>query len=165
VLHGLRCLRTRIDGVSLLTNEAKRHVVGRDTDAILSGWFLAIPAITFCFLSLGALGLASGALQHKKLDSAVALLLAPAVLALLSAPGYLYGFATQHRWTRVGRNARLWIYSSLACGALAAAGATIASIPTGIGPILSVWSLALAVIFTLRFRRQIKALRMHNGLE
>jgi hypothetical protein len=120
----------------------------------LSSWFVAVPAATFCVLSFGAIGLVSGALKHARIDGTIAMLLAPAVLGVLAAPGYLYAFASQSKWARASPAVKAWVYISLVGAAAASLGAAIASIPTGIGPVLSIWCFTLVAIAAVRFRRE-----------
>lgn len=120
----------------------------------LSWWFLLAPVFTAAFLWIGAMALIQGAMAHGRLDGVVALLLIPAALAVLGAPGYGYAFFNYKRWGTASSSAKAWIQASLVVAALAAGGAIIASIPTGFGPILSLWSLVMAVKLIIRFRKE-----------
>ena len=118
----------------------------------LSVWYLIVPLLTAGFLLPGAVGLADGALQRHQLDFAVALILAPALLALIAAPGYFYVFLTHGGWAGAGRAVRRWSLLSLVLAAVASGASAVASIPTGLGPILSLWSLVMSVKLLSRFR-------------
>jgi hypothetical protein len=118
----------------------------------ISGWFVTMPLVTFCFLSIGAVALTQGVLQRRHLEASVALLLTPAVLALVAAPGYFYALVSHDRWAGLTPPVSAWIWVSLVVAALAAAGAIVASIPTGIGPVLSAWTLVLVIKLAMRFR-------------
>jgi hypothetical protein len=119
-----------------------------------SAWFLVAPLLAAAFLSVAGVALVQGAVQRDRLEPVVALVLVPAVLAALAAPGYIYGVLAHRRWRTIGRLVTIWIWASLVVGVLAAAGALVASIPTGLGPVLSLWSLVMAVRLLLMFRRR-----------
>jgi hypothetical protein len=119
-----------------------------------SFWYLVGPIVAAFFLSVGAAALAQGALQRNRLEPEVALVLAPAALAVLAAPGYIYAVLAHRRWRTSGGAVTVWIWTSLVLGVLASAGASVASIPTGLGPILSLWSLVMALKLLLMFKRR-----------
>jgi hypothetical protein len=125
-------------------------------------WFLVAPLAAVAFLSVGAAALTQGALQRDRLEPVVALILSPAALAVLAAPGYVYAVLAHRRWRSSNQAVIAWIWASLVLGILASAGAIVASIPTGLGPILSLWSLVMAVRLLLMFGRRNAELRVKS---
>ncbi len=92
--------------------------------------------------------------QHHRLDVPVVLLLVPATLAIIGAPGFVYAVFARGRWRAIGRVQKSWISASLIVSVLASAGAAIASIPTGLGPILALWTLVMAIKLSLIIRKE-----------
>jgi len=121
--------------------------------APLGAWYVIVPFVTLLFLSFGAVGLLYGGLSHG-FDRVVLLLLTPAGMALLAGPGYVYAWASYPRWPALGPTTRLWILVSLLLALLACGAATIASLPTGLGPALCIWAFVLSARLLLRWRRE-----------
>jgi hypothetical protein len=117
-------------------------------------WYLIPPLATALFLWPPTVALVKGVWHHHRLDLPVALLLAPAILAIVAAPGFLYAVFSRSRWATIGNTSKLWITASIIVAVLASVGAAIASIPTGLGPILSLWTLVMAIRLLFIFRKQ-----------
>jgi hypothetical protein len=115
---------------------------------------LLVPALTATFLGPGAVAIVRGVLLRRSLDLPVGLLMIPIVLAVLAAPGYLFAIFTQQKWEESRGGTKAWVSASLAVAAFAAASATVASIPTGFGPVLSLWSLVLVLRLAARYSRR-----------
>ncbi len=88
------------------------------------------------------------------LDGVVALLLIPAALAVLGAPGYGYAFFNYKRWGTASSRCKSVDPSKPRRRRFSSGGRHHRSIPTGFGPILSLWSLVMAVKLIIRFRKE-----------
>lgn len=117
-------------------------------------WYLVPPVATTLFLWPATSALIQGAWQHRRIEGPVVLLLAPVALAILAAPGFVYAVFARGRWSVLRLAGHAWIGASLALAILAAVGAAIVSIPTGLGPVLSLWTLVASVRLALVIRKE-----------